>query len=823
MDKLYQSKEQEKKIANFWKEESVFNFIKKKADKIFSIDTPPPTVSGKLHIGHVFSYTHADLLARYARMTGKTVFYPMGFDDNGLPTERFVAKKRELEISKIGRPEFIKICLEESLLAEKEFEKLWTSLGLSVDWNLVYSTISPEVIKTSQFSFIDLYRKGFIERKAEPFLYCTTCKTSVAQADLDWVEKPGKFYTIEFEAESGQKLLIATTRPELIPACQAILFHPSDTRYSSLNGQFAKIPLFDRTIKILADESVDPEKGTGLVMCCTFGDNTDIAWYKKHKLEYFQAIGKDGLMTSQTGAELSGLPARSKGREKIIEILKERGLLKDQKEIVHGLNIHERCGREIEYQIINQWFIKIVENKEIFLEIADQIEWFPAHMKSRYVDWVSNLSWDWCISRQRLFGVPFPVWNCQNCDQSFVCDKKDLPVDPCQNSALLGSCKNCGGELSPETDVMDTWATSALTPLIISGWPDNFDQDLFPNFLRPQAHDIIRTWAFYTIVKTHYHLGQIPWKKIVISGHVLAGKEKISKSKENASNSPEKLIEEFSADAVRFWAAGGKLGIDTLFDTAKLKNGGRTSTKIWNAFRFLGEHLGEVKSEPGQPESLDPLSCWLLHTLEDTLARYHDCFEKFDYALALDYAEKFFWKDFCDNYLELVKDQFFNPDKYPQHQIESSKFALFKAGISILQMYAPFMPFVCETVYQEIFSSSFVETKSIHLLQFKIMREFNFQDEKARIDLVIEIVGQVRKLKSELSLSLKTEIETLELFCTEEENIEKLIGLESLIKGVTKANNIVFKVCQNIDQEANAQMTQTGLEMKIFVNNSKNI
>lgn len=821
MDKLYQSKEQEKKVANFWKETAVFSFVKKNTDNIFSIDTPPPTVSGKLHIGHVFSYTHADLLARYARMTGKNVFYPMGFDDNGLPTERFVTKKRELEISKIGRPEFIKICLEESHLAEKEFEKLWTSLGLSVDWNLVYSTISPEVIKTSQFSFIDLYNKGFVERKAEPFLYCTTCKTSVAQADLDWVEKPGKFYTIEFETDSGQKLLIATTRPELLPACQAIFFNPNDARYSALNGQFAQIPVFGQRVKILADDNVDPEKGTGLVMCCTFGDGTDIAWYKKHKLEYFQAIGKDGMLTDQCGSELSGLAARTKGREKIIEMLSDRDLLKDQKEIVHGINVHERCSKEIEYQIINQWFIKIVEHKETFLKIADQIEWFPAHMKSRYIDWVSNLSWDWCISRQRLFGVPFPVWNCQSCGQSFVCDKKDLPVDPCQNSELFKTCKNCNAELSPETDVMDTWATSALTPLIISGWPDNFDPDLFPNSLRPQAHDIIRTWAFYTIVKTHYHLGQIPWKKMAISGHVLAGKEKISKSKENASNSPERLIEEFSADAVRFWAAGGKLGIDTLFDTAKLKNGQRTSTKIWNAFRFVGEHLGEINSEPNRPKSLDSLSCWLLHTLEETLARYHECFEKLDYALALDCIEKFFWKDFCDNYLELVKDLFFNPDKYSQEQIESSKFALLKAGTSILQMYAPFMPFVCETVYQELFSKVFPSIKSIHIFQFRREREFSFQDSKANIDLVIEIVGQVRKLKSELSLSLKTEIGNLEIFFLEQENISKLSGLVDLICGITKANQITLKSCQN-SEASSAQMGQTGLEMKIFVETEQN-
>lgn len=820
MDKIYQSREEERKIVDFWKRSKTFDFVKDKNREILSIDTPPPTVSGKLHIGHIFSYTHADLLARYARMINKNVFYPMGFDDNGLATEKFVAKKRGIKIEKMDRTEFSKICIEESLLAEKEFENLWSNLGLSVDWNLVYSTISPKVIKTSQFSFIDLFKKGLAIRKTEPFLYCTTCTTSVSQADLDWVERSGKFYTIEFEGQSGQPLLIATTRPELLPACQAILFHPDDNRYKALNGSFAKIPLFDRKIKVLADPDVNPEKGTGLVMCCTFGDNTDIAWYKKHKLEYFQAIGPDGRMTALCGPEFEGLQARTDGRKKIVELLDQNGLIKEVKEIVHGLNVHERCSNEIEYQIINQWFIKIVEYKEKFLEIADQIEWYPAHMKSRYIDWVSNLSWDWCISRQRFSGVPFPVWNCQNCKESFVCEPKDLPIDPRENPNFFQSCTKCNGPVLPETDVMDTWATSSLTPLIISGWPDKFDTDLFPNSLRPQAHDIIRTWAFYTIVKTHYHLGQIPWKKIAISGHVLAGKEKISKSKENASNSPEKLIEEFSADAVRFWAAGGKLGIDTLFDVAKLKNGQRTATKLWNAFKFASEHLGQINQIPEKSENMDALSCWLLTTLQETLTRYHECFEKLDYSLALDVAEKFFWKDFCDNYLELVKDLFFNPDKYTAEQIESSKFALFKAAFSILQMYAPFMPFICEKIYQELFSKAFVEP-SIHLTQFDFEQNFDFFDHKRSIDLLIDIVRHVRRLKSEQSLSLKTEIQELEIFLSDSHEINKLTALETILAGISKAKNISFKHCLEPIQTM-AKMDDSGLKMTIFIDQREN-
>ncbi len=814
MDKQYPYSEREKQIANFWAEQNVFHFDPEGRAEIFIVDTPPPTVSGKLHIGHVFSYTHADLICRYQKMLGKNVFYPMGFDENGLPTEKFVTKKSEIKIGQISRAKFRKICLEECAIVKKEFETLWRSLGLSIDWSISYSTISKEVMRASQYSFVDLYEKGFIQRKAEPFIYCTTCRTSVAQAELDWQEKSSTFNTLEFTSESGQPLYIATTRPELLPACVAIFFHPADTRYQHLAGTTATVPVFGQQVKLLPDPVVDPEKGTGLVMCCTFGDQADVAWYKQHQLNFIHAIGIDGKMTPACG-ELAGLKVEE-ARTKVLELLSQQGLLKDQKKFPTGVNVHERCGKEIEYQIIKQWFIKIVEYKSKFLQLAELIQWQPEHMKSRYIDWVSKLSWDWCISRQRLFGIPIPVWNCTSCDTTVLAKESALPLDPVETSPKSLECPNCSEKLAPETDVLDTWATSAITPLIIAGWPDHLDERLFPCSMRPQAHDIIRTWAFYTIVKTYYHLGQIPWKKLLISGHVLAGKEKISKSKENAINSPEQVIKDYSADAVRFWAASAKLGVDTLFDTAKLKNGGRTTTKLWNAFSFLAQHLGKLAAAPERPPQLDELSQWLLHNLSSTQAKYHQHFAKNDYSLALETIERFFWTDLCDNYLEIVKDVLFNPQYYSLNEAKSARFAMFTVGMAVLQMYAPFLPFVTEAIFQELFIAS-CRVKSLHQTLFDLKTFYDFPTANHTIELLIRTLVEVRKLKSAMNASLKTEITPLTIVGAEE-HLKLLEKHTTLIKGVTKATEIIFETeAAEVVTENSVTRNDGRLQMRIFV------
>ncbi len=789
MDKRYDHLSSEKSAQDLWEQNQIYAFAPQSQKPIFSIDTPPPTISGTLHIGHIFSYSHTDIIARYKRMRGYNVFYPMGFDDNGLATERFVEKKRCIRGSKMARSEFIKICLEESGEARKQFAHVFKQIGLSVDWSKTYSTIADNVRKISQYSFIDLYQKGLAYRKEEPSLYCTTCQTTVAQAELDSIEVATTFNDLHFTGPDGQKLTIATTRPELLPACVAVFFHPDDTRYQALAGKQALTPIFNQQVPIIADELVNPEKGSGLVMCCTFGDHTDVSWYKKHQLSSIQAVGRDGKWTSVTGP-LAGLNVHE-ARKKILELLTHDGTLAAQRPIHHHVHTHERCKHEIEYFTLSQWFINILDHKKAFLDRADQITWYPEFMKARYKDWVTNLSWDWGISRQRFFGVPFPVWHCSSCKEIMLARPEDLPVDPQEQSYVGKTCTKCGSDkLVADTDVMDTWNTSSITPQINMGWPDNQSAVTMPMSMRPQAHDIIRTWAFDTIVKAHYHHQRIPWTNIVISGHVLAGKEKISKSQGNTAMNLDVLLANHPADAIRFWAASSKLGLDTAFSENQLKIGNKLITKLWNALRFAQDiapqYIPQARQEP------DLLNAWMLNSLGQTVQHYCQAFDQFDYGKALEVVDDFFWNTFCDNYLELMKDRLFHPDRYSPYEHQVTRHALLEASFALLQLYSPFLPYLTESLYQEIFK---VHEKSIslHSCLFEPERfAYQYKDHAMHMETILNIINQVRKLKSENHLSLKTELVSLTICGSDEKNAQQCREQEMLITGITKAQSILF-------------------------------
>ncbi|KKQ32597.1 MAG: Valine-tRNA ligase [candidate division TM6 bacterium GW2011_GWF2_37_49] len=792
MDKIYEHSTSEQKARDLWEKDLIYNFKPDTSKKVFSIDTPPPTVSGSLHVGHVFSYTHQDLIARFKRMRGFNVFYPQGFDDNGLATERFVEKKNGIKGHLMKRSEFIALCLKDTEAVEKNFEDLYKKLGLSIDWTKIYSTISPKVRKISQYSFIELYQKGLAYRKQEPSMFCTTCRTSVAQAELDDAEISNTFNDIQFTTTDGQQLVIATTRPELLPACVAVFYHQDDARYQNLAGKNAIVPIFGHQVPILADEKVSPEKGSGLVMCCTFGDQTDIHWYKKHKLPFVQVVGNDGKWTEKSGP-LAGLTVHD-ARNKMLELMNNDGLLLNQKAISHAVSVHERCKQEIEYLAPWQWFINILDHKEALLQQADKINWHPEHMKVRYHDWVKNLNWDWCVSRQRFFGIPFPVWHCQDCGQILLADEKHLPVDPQEQAFPGGKCTKCGStNIAPETDIMDTWNTSGLTPQINMNWPGKSPDNItLPMSMRPQAHDIIRTWAFYTIAKAYFHHNQIPWIDIVMSGHVLAGKEKISKSKENSKTSPEALLQTYPADVIRYWAANGKLGTDTAFSENQFKIGHRLLTKLWNAFKFCSEQLGDYK-KPASTPKLDALNEWVLHNFSQTMQQYIEAYDKFEYHSALEVAEKFFWQTFCNNYLEIVKDRFFSPEKYSAEEIEATKFVLYELGFGILQLFAPITPYITETLYQMFYQES-EQVKSLHLTSMDEKRfNYNFAASNDVINSMLEVIASVRKLKSEAQLSLKTEISTLLIYSQDQNKLNALQKQQKVIAGITKALNIEFK------------------------------
>ncbi len=794
MDKRYDHQTFETKAQELWQQEGTYSFTPQPEKELFSIDTPPPTVSGALHIGHLFSYTHTDLIARYKRMRGFNVFYPMGFDDNGLPTERYVEKTHKTKAHLHKRSDFIAMCLKESAKVEQEFEKLWRSIGLSVDWQHTYSTISEQARKVAQYSFLDLHSKKLIYRKEEPALYCTTCRTSVAQAELEAAELSSTFNDIEFAAEDGTPLVIATTRPELLPACVAVFFHPGDERYKHLEGKEAITPIFEKHVKILADKNVDKDKGTGLVMCCTFGDQADITWYKEHKLPHLQVVGLDGKWTAAAGV-LEGLRVHE-ARKKVLELLGDAGKLLEQKKITHAVSVHERCKQEIEYQILPQWFVNILEHQETLYNLSDKISWYPGFMKARYKDWVGNLGWDWCISRQRFFGIAFPAWHCKGCSHVVLAEAKDLPIDPQEQKYPGGSCPKCSSEdLTGDTDVMDTWFTSSLTPQLNCRWPDEYAKTkgfpTIPMSMRPQAHDIIRTWALYTIIKAYNHQSTIPWQDIVISGHVLAGKGKISKSQGGAKLTPETLLAEHSADAVRYWTAHGKLGTDTAFSENQIKVGSRLVTKLWNAFRFAGEHL-EGYERPEVMPPLDAVNQWLCHQFYETFGKYVEHFDEYAYDHALEDAERFFWHTFCDNYLELIKDRLFNPGKYSDDQIAATKFVLHEIGFGILQLFAPFVPHVTETIYQ----LQYLQHEDVHSLHATSMTRDRYDyasPEAAQLfETIVDIIAAVRKLKSEKSLSLKTELASLNIYTTKKDLLNNLGAHETLLLGITQAKEIEF-------------------------------
>jgi len=688
-----------------WEREGVHRYDPASSAEVFSIDTPPPTVSGALHIGHIFSYTQADCIARFERMRGRNVYYPFGFDDNGLPTERLAEKEHGVLGREMPREAFVELCRSTSETYERTFETLWRSLGISADWSLLYRTIDERSIRISQRAFLDIYAKGQAYLKTSPTLWDTETQTAVAQAELESKERRTFMNDLRFELVDGGQIEIATTRPELLCACVAIFVHPRDPRAEALVGRRARVPLQEQTVEIRADEKVDPEKGTGIVMCCTFGDKTDVEWYQKHNLKLRQAIGRDGRMTARAGPE-AGLFA-NQARRKILERLKEAGWLLKQEEIQNVVNVFGRTGREIEFLPTRQWFIRVLEKKQKLIELGASIRWFPAHMGKRYRNWVQGLDWDWCISRQRFFGVPFPVWFCEGCGEVFTAPEEWLPLLDHSQHEVTAACSQCGPTTwRPEKDVMDTWATSSETPEINASWGEAAGplRCSLPMSLRPQAHDIIRTWAFYTIVKSWIHFKAVPWRDVMMSGHVQApGKVKISKSKGNAPSDPRKMIETHGADATRYWALSGTLGSDYIYNEDDFKQGRRLCVKLWNAARFARLHLEDFdrKAVTAPAGAVDTA---IRARLAATVALATGNLSRFEFGIAKGDIERFFWNDLCDNYLEMIKNRLYDDTEQGRAGRQAARAGLYDALQGVTRLLAPYVPHVCEAVHQALFA-----------------------------------------------------------------------------------------------------------------------
>jgi len=776
------------RLQAFWQAEGIYHFDPQAAGPVYSIDTPPATVSGQLHLGHVYSYSQTDFMARFWRMRGRNLFYPMGYDDNGLPTERLVERKHGIRAQDVSRKTFIEKCLEVSQQAEQEYQALWQRLGLSIDWRYSYRTIDDLSRRTSQWSFIDLYRKGLVYRQEAPAIWCPECQTAIAQAELSDLERETEFLTLSFQLENGESLPIATTRPELLPACAALFVHPDDPRHRDWVGRRARVPLIGRDVPILADPRADPEKGTGAVMCCTFGDTIDVEWWYTHHLPLFAVIGKDGRLTAEAG-EYAGLTTRQ-ARHAIIKTLEEQGFLVERQPLHQSGRVHERCDTPVEYIVTHQWFVRVLDFKVQLLAAAEQIQWHPEHMKVRYQEWVENLHWDWCISRQRYFGVPFPLWYCRKCGELRIADESQLPVDPLVDRPL-SACACGSDEFLPEEDVFDTWATSSLSPQIVGKLfsEPSLYQQVYPFSLRPQAHEIIRTWAFYTIVKSLHHFNSVPWKEAAISGWGLApqGTGKISKSRGGGPLAPMELIERYSADAVRYWSASTGFGKDAVINEEKVQTGARLVTKIWNVARFCERFLQDF-SPPGVPPALSPADRWILSRTQGLTHRVTDLFEEYEYAAAKSELETFFWTELADNYLEMVKQRLYNVD-HPER--EGARFVLDQTLLTLVKLFAPLIPHITEQVYQGLFAGR-EGCASIHRSAWpEAHLEWHDLEAESAGTLLVGIAGVARRYKSENNLSVGAPIRLIQLSTLRADLKEMLSAAASDLMSITRANQIV--------------------------------
>ncbi len=787
IDDKYDFKTVESKWQEQWRRSGLYGWNAEEAKaNSYIIDTPPPTVSGFLHIGHVYSYTQTDLIARYRRMAGANVFYPMGFDDNGLPSERLVEKTRNIRASDLSREEFIRICYEVVRGAEDEFRALFKQLALSVDWSLEYQTISPHSRKISQLSALDLFRKGDLYRQLQPTLWDPADRTALAQAEVIEKEIAGTMWEVPFRLAHGGEVTIATTRPELLGACCALLIHPDHPRRVELERGEAISPLYSVPVPILVDAQVDPQTGTGVVMCCTFGDAIDVDWWRRYKLPLRIVIDRTGRLTAMhaiggadwpsldlagaraVAASLSGLTIRA-AREKIVAILQERGHLKSQKPIQRMVPCAERSGAPLEILVTPQWFVRTLDKKQALIEKGRSIRWFPDYMRLRYELWVENLKWDWCISRQRYFGVPFPFWYSKRRGEEgriIAADPADLPVNPLADLPRGYQ----PDEVEPDPDVMDTWATSSVSPQINSyGVATGLMIDaqrhrkLFPATLRPQAHEIIRTWAFYTILKSHLHEDKAPWRDIAISGWCLApDRSKMSKSKGNVIT-PEGLLDRYGADVLRYWTATSRLGVDTALSEDVLKVGKRLVTKLWNASRFVGLQLEGFDARPQTPRAdcergliAAAFDCWILSRLAETVTEATAANEDYEFATALRVTERFFWADFCDNYLELVKGRAYGDFGTSASQL-SARYTLWHCLDVVLRLFAPILPHVTEEISGQLFSRAAAPDRSIHARGNWPRPEDQFRDVTAETlgATGVNVLAAVRKLKANRNLSLK--------------------------------------------------------------------
>ena len=819
-----------------WQLEGTYTFDRTaERDTVFSIDTPPPTASGSLHVGHVFSYTHTDIIARFQRMRGKAVFYPIGWDDNGLPTERRVENfygvrcdaltayqpdfkpsepipSKRADFTVISRRNFIELCHELTAIDEQAFRAMFVQLGLSVDWSLTYATIDERSQRASQRALLRNYQRGELYSQEAPCLWDVTFQTAVAQAELEEREIAGAYHTLRFDSPDGAALLVATTRPELLMACVALVAHPDDARYQSLFGQTVRSPIFDAHVPVLAHPLGDPDKGTGLAMVCTFGDLTDVIWWRELQLPTRSVLGKDGRLLPETPSWLTtprsqeayaALAGRnlSQARTQLVSMLRECGAMQGEpRPIQHAVKFFEKGDRPLEILATRQWYLRNggreIDLRASLLAAGQALDWHPPHMLRRYEHWVGGLNGDWLISRQRTFGVPIPFWYRLDAEGEtdysapIIACEDSLPVDPSLDTPPGYRPEQRGqpNGFVGEQDIMDTWATSSLTPQIAGGWGDNdaLFANIYPMDLRPQGHDIIRTWLFSTLVRSQFEHGCAPWRTVALSGWILdPDRKKMSKSKGNVVT-PQALLDQYGSDGVRYWAASARLGSDTAFEEQQMKIGRRLAVKLFNLSRLVQAFARDDIEDINQP-----LDQAMLKRLGAVVRDATSALEQYDYSGALSRIEGFFWW-FCDDYVELVKRRAYRPEGH------SARNALAHALNVQQRLFAPFLPFVCEEVWQPWHCGS-VHTAS-------------WPHEDASPDASVErllmnvstVLSAIRKAKSDTRQSMKAPVARVEWVDTAAQ-LEMMKGVRHDLIEAGQVEALVFM--EGIEQKVEVWLT----------------
>ncbi len=753
MEKKYKPEIVEKKWLENW-DESLYYFNGSSDKPSYIIDTPPPYPTGDFHVGNALNWCYIDFLARYKRMRGYNVMFPQGWDCHGLPTEVKVEERHGISKRQIDKQEFRELCKQLTLENITQMKGMMQKLGMSIDWSKEFVTMDDRYKRYTQLSFLRMYHDGMIYQEEHPVNWCPRCETAIAFAEVEYEDRNASLNYILFKKvdvgteQEAAYVEIATTRPELLASCVAVAVHPDDERYKDISGKELAVPIFEHPVKVYEDESVDPAFGTGVVMICTFGDRQDVRWWKLHNLPLIESIDERGTMT-EAARGYEGLSV-TECKTRIIEDLDAQELLKKREPLQQNVGVCWRCKTPIEIISTRQWFVRVMHDE--IIKASDEINWYPEHFAIRLKNWVDSMEWDWCISRQRIFSVPIPVWYCKRCGTVKVASEDDLPVDPAMVSPKE-PCANCGGsEFKGEDDVLDTWMDSSLSALWVADWDLNAGGQsgiAFPTALRPQGHDIIRTWAFYTILRSLALTNAIPWHTILINGMVL-GEDgyKMSKSRNNFI-SPDEVIQEHGADVFRQWAAiGGAVGSDVQFRWKDIVAASKFMQKLWSILRFSMLHLSDYQYEE-RALNLRVVDKWLLTKLNKLVLSVTDAMETYKFDEAMKDIRTFAWNVLADDYIELAKSRLYGRGGDEEGK-ESAKYALYVTLDTLSKLLAPFAPFFAEEMYSYI-----KPDESVHREQWPEVKQDMIDLEAGmKGNLIADIVRDVRSYKSNQSIPL---------------------------------------------------------------------